>query len=143
MINHSTVTVPVESRKRLEGHPYFREFSDKPGFVVYELVHCMETDNHEEHANAYIRSIEIVRQMGIPAVFVPESMFQNVVSLKYTEDGEEDTKELTLESYVNGLLGSWPTLQAEKDFLKFLEHKYLWENQVRYGNIHTLKHFME
>ena len=143
MLNHSTVTVPVESRKRLEGHPYYREIDSKPGFVIYSLVECNATEYYEEYANAYINSIEVVRQMGIPAVFVPESMFQNVVSLKYTEDGEEDTKELTLESYVNGLLGSWPTLQAEKQFKRFLEHKYTWENQVRYGNIHTLKHFME
>ena len=143
MINHSTVTVPVESRKRLDGHPYFREYSDKPGFVIYELVHCLDADNHEDYANAYSKAIEIVRQMGIPAIFYPESMFQYVVSLKYKETGDVSMREITLETYVNGLLGSWPTLQAEKDFLKFLEHKYLWENQVRYGNIHTLKHFME
>lgn len=143
MIIHSTVTVPVESRKRLEGHPYFREVDSIPGFVIYSLVRCITTESYEKYANSYIKTIEVVRQMGIPAVFVPESMFQNVVSLKYTENGEEDTKELTLESYVNGLLGSWPTLQGEKQFKRFLEHKYKWENQVRYGNIHTLKHFME
>lgn len=143
MLIHSTVTVPVESLTRLEDHPYFREISDKPGFVIFSLVKCSGTDSCTEYSNKFKTSIEIVRQMGIPAVFIPESMFQNVVSLKYTEDGEADIKELPLEFYVNGLLGSWPTLQAEQDFKRFLEHKYTWENQVRYGNIHTLKHFME
>ena len=143
MINHSTVTVPVESRKRLEGHPYYREIDSKPGFVIYSLVECNATEYYEEYANAYINSIEVVRQMGIPAVFVPESMFQNVVSLKYTKDGEADIQKLTLESYVNGHLGYWPTYQDQENFKKFVEHTYLWKNQVRYGNIHTLKHFME
>ena len=143
MLKHSTVTVPVESRKRLDGHPYFREYSVKPGFVIYELVHCLDTDNHEDYANAYTKAIEIVRQMGIPAIFYPESMFQYVVSLKYKETGDVSMREISLESYVNGHLGQGPTLQDEKVFMRFLEHTYLWENQVRYGNIHTLKHFME
>ena len=143
MLIHSSVTVPVESRKRLEGHPYFRQISDKPGFAIFSLANCVTTDSYEEFANRLNNSIEIVSQMGIPAVFIPESMFQNVVSLKYTEDGEADIQKLTLETYVNGLLGSWHSFQDQENFKKFLEHKYTWENQVRYGNIHTLKHFME
>lgn len=143
MIKQSTVTVPKESRKRLDSHPYFREHSDKPGFVIYEIRHCLDADNHEEYTDMYNKSIEIVRQMGIPAVFIPESLFQPVVSLKYTETGEIDMCEISLESYINGHLDSWRTLQDEKHFKRFLEHIYLWENQVRYGNIHTLKHFME
>ena len=143
MLIHSSVTVPVESRKRLEGHPYFRQISDKPGFAIFSLANCVTTDSYEEFANRLNNSIEIVRQMGIPAVFIPESMFQNVVSLKYTEDGEKDIQKLPLETYVNGLLGSWHSFQDQENFKKFLEHKYTWENQVRYGNIHTLKHFME
>lgn len=81
--------------------------------------------------------------MGIPAIFYPESMFQYVVSLKYKETGDVSMREISLESYVNGHLGQWPTLQDEEVFMRFLRHNYLWENQVRYGNIHTLKHFME
>lgn len=143
MLIHSTVTVPEESRKRLEGHPYFREISNKPGFVIFSLVKCSGTDSCTEYSNKFKTAIEIVRQMGIPAIFYPESMFQNVVSLKYTEDGEADIQKLTLETYVNGHLGYWPTFQDQKNFKKFLEHTYLWDNQIRYGNIHTLKHFME
>lgn len=143
MLKHSTVTVPVESSKRLYGHPYFKEYSDKPGFVTYELTHCLDADNHEDYTRMYFKSVDIVSQMGIPAVFIPESLFQPVVTLKYTETGDVDMREISLESYINGLLGSWHTLQDEVNFKKFLEHRYLWENQVRYGNIHTLKHFME
>lgn len=143
MLIHSTVTVPVESLTRLEDHPYFRQINSRPGFVIFSLANCVTTDSYTEYSNKFKTSIEIVRQMGIPAVFYPESMFQNVVSLKYTEDGEADIQKLTLETYVNGHLGYWPTLQDEVNFKKFVEHTYLWKNQVRYGNIHTLKHFME
>ena len=109
MLIHSTVSVPVESRKRLEGHPYFREINSKPGFVIFSLANCVTTDSYTEYSNKFKTSIEIVRQMGIPAVFYPESMFQNVVSLKYTEDGEADIQKLTLETYDNCHLGYWPT----------------------------------
>lgn len=143
MLIHSSVTVPVESSKRLYGHPYFREITRKPGFVIFSIVETGSTIDHKEYYSVFNTAIEVVRQMGIPAVFIPESMFQSVVSLKYTENGEEDTKELPLETYVNGLLGSWSTLQGEMQFKRFLEHVNTWQNQVRYGNIHTLKHFME
>lgn len=74
MIIHSTVTVPVESLTRLEDHPYFSEFSDKPGFVIFSLVKCSGTDNYIEYSNKFKTTIEIVRQMGIPAVFIPERL---------------------------------------------------------------------
>ena len=143
MIKQSTVTVPKESRKRLDSHPYFSEHSDKPGFVIYDIRYCLDADNHTDYADMFNKSIEIVRQMGIPAVFIPESMFQPVVSLKYTETGEIDMCEISLERYINGLSGYWPNYLDEEYFKRFLDHKNKWENQVRYGNIHTLKHFMK
>ena len=139
MIHANTIQVLDESAIRMTQTKLYKFSHSKSGFSFYDLVLYGESKNEDMQ---FIQ--DTLTRQGIPCVIYPDRLTDSVISIKYTSTGELD---INTSEYYNLLTYSTDMNRYEtsedRDDKASVAHITNWDNQIKYGNIYTIKQFIK